>query len=358
MTNSPADLEIEVRQLKDRVRLLEAMVRHSQDLLFTLDQEGRITGMNDAAERALGWSESDLIGRRMGELTDPANSDEDLPPSTFFLTKTGEHVAVEIRRERQIVIAHDLAEQSAVEDSRRQAQKMETLGVLAGGIAHDFNNLLTGILGYAYLLQNEPDLPERFCEGIDVIIKSSERAAQLTTQLLGFARQSSGPIIPVDLHLTIHEIVQLLHRTIDKKIRVTAHLEASQWHVTADASQMFQVLLNLCLNARDAMSNGGDLVITTRNSGGSIVISVADTGTGIPEEIRGRIFEPFFTTKSKNRGTGMGLAIAKGIVEAHGGRIWIENASDSTGTRVVVLLPTGDVESNGDQAKRGDNVPN
>src|SRR5688572_14763852 len=131
MTNSPADLEIEVRQLKDRVRLLEAMARHSRDLLFTIDLEGRITGMNDAAEQALGWCERDLIGRPFGELTDPANSHEDLQPSTFLATKRGDRLAVEIRRERHIIIAHDLAQRRDVEESLRQSQKMETLGILA-----------------------------------------------------------------------------------------------------------------------------------------------------------------------------------------------------------------------------------
>ena len=337
MSNSPADLEIEVRQLRDRVRLLEAMVRHSKDLLFTLDTEDRITGLNETAERALQWSERELIGTRLEDLIDSVDSGQAYQTSTFLKTQTGNRLAVEIRRERHIIVAHDLAERSVVEDNLRQAQKMETLGVLAGGIAHDFNNLLTGILGYAYLLQNEPDLVERFGEGIEVIVKSSERAAQLTTQLLGFARQKSGPLTPVDLHLTIHEVVQLLHRTIDRKIRVSAHLAASHCHATADAIQMYQILLNLCLNARDAMPDGGQLKITSKNSGGSIVISVSDTGGGISEEIRGRIFEPFFTTKTKNRGTGMGLAMVRAIARNHGGAVSLESELGKGSTFHVTL---------------------
>ena len=293
MSHSSTDMDSEVRQLKDRVRLLEAMVSHSRELIFTLDAELCISGVNEAAERALGYSEQELTGRPFTELIS-AQCLKDGFPLVVLTSKCGDAIPVEIHKERRLVIAHDLLERQALAEHSRQAQKMETLGVLAGGIAHDFNNLLTGILGYAYLLNDEPELVARYGEALEVIIKSSERAAQLTTQLLGFARHNKGPLAPVDLHLTIHEIVQLLHRTIDKKIRVSAHLLASRCHVLADASQMYQVLLNLCLNARDAMPDGGELRIITRNSGTCIVISVSDNGSGIPEEIRSRIFEPFF----------------------------------------------------------------
>ena len=151
--------------------------------------------------------------------------------------------------------------------------------------------------------------------------------------------KAQGPLAPVDLHLTIHEIVQLLHRTIDKKIRVSAHLLASRCQVMADASQMYQVLLNLCLNARDAMPEGGELRITTSNSGSTgVVISVSDNGAGIPVEIRGRIFEPFFTTKAPQRGTGMGLAMVRAIARNHGGSVRLDPETMS-GTTFHVTLP-------------------
>jgi two-component system, cell cycle sensor histidine kinase and response regulator CckA len=338
MSHSTADLDSEVGQLKDRVRLLETMACHSSELIFTLDSESCISGLNEAAEHATGYPEEELTGRPFRELISPESAADGISFEAVLIGKNGAAIPVEIRKERRIVVAHDLSERQALEESSRQAQKMETLGILAGGIAHDFNNLLTGILGYAYLLQDEPALVAQYGEALDVIVKSSERAAQLTTQLLGFARHNKGPLAPVDLHLTIHEIVQLLHRTIDKKIRVSTHLLASRCHVLADASQLYQVLLNLCLNARDAMPDGGELRITTRNSGTGVVISVSDNGAGIPNDIRGRIFEPFFTTKAPQRGTGMGLAMVRAIARNHGGSVRLDSETAS-GTTFHVTFP-------------------
>lgn len=232
----------------------------------------------------------------------------------------------------------DLGERQALEEHARQAQRMETLGLLAGGIAHDFNNLLTGILGHAYLMQTDPSVSKDHIEGLEVIIKSSERAAQLTTQLLGFARGKKTHLAPVDLHHIIQEIAKLLRRTIDKKVRIFTDLTATECHVVGDASQMYQVLLNLCLNARDAMPEGGEIRIATKNAGHSIVVSVSDTGTGIPEDIRDHIFEAFFTTKGSERGTGMGLATVKAIVRNHGGAISLETEVDE-GAVFHITLP-------------------
>jgi two-component system, cell cycle sensor histidine kinase and response regulator CckA len=338
MSHPTADLDCEVRQLKDRVRILEAMIHHSRELIFTLDLDSRITGLNEAAEQALEFSEDELVGMPFDKLISPRSLADGSQFKAVLTTKHGKAIPVEIRKERRVVIAHDLVQRQALEENSLQAQKMETLGVLAGGIAHDFNNLLTGILGYAYMLNDEPQLTANYGEALEVIIKSSERAAQLTTQLLSFARQNKTPLVPVDLHLTIHEIVQLLNRTIDKKIRVSAHLTASRCHVLADAGQMYQVLLNLCLNARDAMPDGGELKITTRNTSTSIVISVSDNGAGIPAEIRQRIFEPFFTTKGPHQGTGMGLSMVRAIVRNHGGSIKLD-PEITPGTTFHVTLP-------------------
>lgn len=336
---APNIVHLPMSRSTDRVRLFDAMSHHSRDYVFALDTESRIIGVNEAAERVLGRPEQELLGKSFVEFVTSGA----LPEScgvfeSELIAACGRSLPVEIRKDRRIVIARDLAERDALEENARQAHKMETLGVLAGGIAHDFNNLLTGILGYAYLLQAEPDLEERFGEAIDVIVKSSERAAQLTTQLLGFAREDKSSLTAVDLHATIREIVQLLKRTIDKKVRVAEDLRASDFHVMADGSQMYQVLLNLCLNARDAMPDGGDLRLATRNAGTSIVISVADTGSGVPEEIRARIFEPFFTTKPADRGTGMGLAMVRAIARNHGGAVSLDSETGK-GSVFHVTLP-------------------
>lgn len=218
---------------------------------------------------------------------------------------------------------------------------MQAIGVLAGGIAHDFNNLLTGILGYGYQLREDAEVVSRHSEAVDVVIQSAERAAELTSQLLRFIRRGSDESAPVDLHAVIREVARLLQRTIDNRIKVSVRLAAACPHVFSDATQMFQVLLNLCLNARDVLPQGGNIRISTRNSGSSLVVTVTDDGPGIPDEIKARIFEPFFTTKPQGMGTGMGLAMVYGIAKNHGGTIRVETQPDR-GTSFHVTLPVCD----------------
>jgi two-component system, cell cycle sensor histidine kinase and response regulator CckA len=351
MSLPQADAESEVRQLKERVRLLEAMLRHAKELVFTVSSKGEITGVNEAVEEVLGYSESELVGRRFDDLVEPVTENTSNRLESLLRTKTGEPVTVDVRKERHVVIARYCGDRRALEESARVSQKMEILGVLAGGVAHDFNNLLTGILGYAYVLQSEPDVAEKHGEALEVIITSAERAAQLTTHLLGFARHGQGRFAAVDIHKIANEIVDLLRRTMDRKIRISAHLLASPATVMADCGQMYQVLLNLCINARDAMPGGGDLLISTRNSGNGIVISVRDTGTGIPESIRGRIFDTLFTTKPAGQGTGMGLAMVRAITRNHGGAISFESVPNE-GTVFHVTLPLSNTSSVAGQRRR------
>jgi signal transduction histidine kinase/CheY-like chemotaxis protein len=357
MSHSPADIDLEVRQLRERVRFLEATLRHARDLVFSLDAHGRIFGVNESVLRALASTEDDLVGLPFQELlAAPVSLPALHPVPAQFKTRNGATLAVELHSDQRMVIAVNVAERHALEEGARQAQRMETLGLLAGGIAHDFNNLLTGILGYAYLLQNDPKMPGEYGEALDVIVNASERAAQLTTQLLGFARGKKAHVAPVDLHQIIKDLVELLRRTIDKKVRVNAHMLASDTYVLGEASQMYQVLLNLCLNARDAMPSGGELRITTKNAGSSIVISVADTGMGIPREIRAHIFEAFFTTKGSSRGTGMGLATVRAIVRNHGGAINVDS-EDGAGATFHVTLPVSSANAVAPIAHEGRTFP-
>ena len=338
MSDSPADRAFEIRQLRERVRVLEATLRHSKNLLFSVDEEGRITGVNDTVEQVLGFSEQELTGTPFDDLIAPASLQSVTELHAAMRTRSGKTVDIELHRERRIVVGLDRAERQALEEGARQSQRMETLGLLAGGIAHDFNNLLTGILGHAYMLQNDKTMTQQHGEALEVIVKSSERAAQLTTQLLGFARGKKPRHTSVDLHQIIRDVTELLRRTIDKKVRITAATSASEFHAVGDGCQMHQVLLNLCLNARDAMPDGGELRITTRNAGRTIVITVADTGVGITPEVRPHIFEAFYTTKGSDRGTGMGLATVQAIVRNHGGAIDMQS-EPGAGTAFHITLP-------------------
>lgn len=252
-------------------------------------------------------------------------------------------------------------EKEQLEEQLRHSQKMEAIGTLAGGIAHDFNNLLTGILGYADSLKYGPKSEERVLKAASVIQSAAERAAELTKQLLGFARKGKLLVQPVDVHQTIRDVSSLLGRTIDKKIEIVHELKARPAFASGDPTQIQQIVLNLAVNARDAMPEGGTLTFGTESvnltqadlkpgeeiaPGEYLCIRVQDTGTGIPLEILDRVFEPFFTTKDQGDGTGMGLATVYGIVQNHGGRIEIESTKngENQGTIFRAYLPVVDEE--------------
>jgi CheY-like chemotaxis protein len=239
-------------------------------------------------------------------------------------------------RERELV---QLRQRVAdLERQLLQSQKLLAIGSLAGGVAHDFNNLLTAILGYASMLRDEPAAAPEVLEAADVIEKAADRASQLTARLLGFAKSSGEPVrTRVDVHQTLREVVDLLRRTIDKNVRIDLKLEAAGPVIEADPGQVFQVFLNLALNARDAMPGGGTLTLLSESAGGTVRVSVMDTGLGIPPGVRERMFEPFFTTKPLT-GTGMGLTVVQSVVRAHGGLIEVDT-DKAFGTVFTVILP-------------------
>jgi PAS domain S-box-containing protein len=240
-----------------------------------------------------------------------------------------------------LIIFWDVTQQRALEAQLRQSQKMEAVGLLAGGIAHDFNNLLTAILGNVSLLKLDWPAAHTGQELLTAVERASQRAANLTRQLLGFSRRTLLCVQPINLHDILEEVVAILSRTIDPRIVLEVKSDLASWMVQADAGQMNQVVMNLCLNARDAMPDGGRLTLSIDNviltsddahrhlearPGEFMCLSIRDTGHGIPAEIRSRIFEPFFTTKGPGKGTGLGLAMVFGIVEQHQG--WIECQSE------------------------------
>ena len=253
-----------------------------------------------------------------------------------------------IERMRGVIV--DMTERHELEDRLARAQKMEAVGALAGGIAHDFNNLLTIVSGYARRLRGRPGLTDAASD-LDQIITATDRAAELTGQLLSFARRGRMEAVLLEPGELIRALEPTIRGLLDADIVLDIQLDRHVPCVLMDRTQLEQILMNLILNASDAMSNGGTLTITTRTRGVSdqqaagrgalagdyVELAVSDTGTGMPAELRERIFEPFFTTK-RGRGTGMGLATVHGTVEQAGG--WIELESEpGVGTTFQILLP-------------------
>jgi two-component system, cell cycle sensor histidine kinase and response regulator CckA len=255
-----------------------------------------------------------------------------------------------------IGISRDITERKRLEAQFLQAQKMESVGQLAGGVAHDFNNLLTAINGYAELALMALPADAVVRDDLEQIVKSASRAATLTRQLLAFARKQIMDPYVLNLNALIVDVDKLLQRLIGENIELVAHLAPDLGLVKVDPGQIEQVLVNLAVNARDAMLDGGKLTIETHNvalepdyaqqhigvtPGAYILVAISDTGTGMDAETRRRIFEPFFTTKEPGRGTGLGLATCYGIVKQHGGNIWAYS-EPGHGTTFKMYLPRVD----------------
>ena len=230
--------------------------------------------------------------------------------------------------------------EAALRESREQlrhAQKMEAVGTLATGVAHDFNNLLTAIFGYAEMARAHIPEGSEALEALDGLEEAARQASQVTQSLLGLSSRTDAPRTPIDLTRLVRESVNLLKRVIPASIEIETRFDKDVW-IEGAASQLQQVILNLAVNARDAMPDGGRLGISVGRSEGFGSLVVDDAGTGMTEDVRERLFDPFFTTKPRERGTGLGMAIVHGIVEDHGGRIRVDT-EEGRGTRITVLLP-------------------
>ncbi len=369
-------LELRTQQLRQADAQLLHVLESLPDMVLVHDEQGVILHVNETVARQLGWPAQALCGRSMETIEDcegrgqVSGGTEDQPVETVYVTSRGERLPVEVR-ERPIVfegrsavltVARDVsqrkqaeAERATLEEQLRHTQKMEAIGELAGGIAHDVNNLLMVIGGHAELLKGRVPQDEPVMRSVSAIQAAVERGKQLTEQLLGFARRGQHQRVPVDIHRVIQDITFVLAETIDRRIRIETNFEASQFQVLGDPSQLEQVVLNLALNARDAMLEGGRLEFRTHivtveahtsrpaelSPGRYLVLRVSDTGIGIRPEIRSRIFEPFFTTKERSKSSGMGLAMVYGIVKNHGGAIEVESVVGQ-GTTMCVWLPVAD----------------
>ena len=237
-------------------------------------------------------------------------------------------------------IARDITERKRLEEQLRHSQKMEAIGRLAGGVAHDFNNLLTVILGYGSLLLEQTPANDARYEPIRMIRTTAERAAALTRQLLAFSRKQLLMPVVLDLNTVITELAPMLRRLIGEDIRLVTDLADGLGAIKADRNQLEQILVNLVVNARDAMPTGGQLTIATRNEDAAaprVVLTVRDTGHGMDEYTRAHLFEPFFTTKEVGKGTGLGLATVYGIVQQSGGEISVDSAPGAGATFCIAL---------------------
>jgi PAS domain S-box-containing protein len=371
MAASLASLEAELRRSEDRYR---GLIELSPDAIL-VEREGRIVLVNGEAARRFGVPRPEaLIGSALLDLVHPdarplaaarlaeieLTHHQLAPVELVFVKRDGSSIHGELaaapieydEREALLVVVRDVTARKnaetalqAVEAQLRQAQKMEAVGRLAGGIAHDFNNLLTVIGSYGEMLLSSmsTDDPRR----VDVleIRDAAHRAGKLTGQLLAFSRKQVLRPMPININEVMHGMSALLRRIIAADIELKIDLEASLDLVEADQGQMEQVILNLAVNARDAMPDGGCLTIRTRNAqlGENptrpyVVLAVSDTGVGMDPETQERIFEPFFTTKEIGKGTGLGLSTVYGIVQQSGGqvRVWSE---PSRGSTFEILLP-------------------
>ena len=329
---------------------------------------GNVLAVNDAAVRQYGYPREEFLQLRieqvvhpddLGRLSDAVprfSTGVDGAAAFRHLRKDGTEIEVEITghplewngRPARLVMAMDVTERRQLEAQLRQAQKMEAVGRLAGGIAHDFNNLLTAISGYSGLLIESLDEDDPRREDVEQIRAAAERATELTTRLLAFSRRGMVRPTAVDIHAVIGDLEPMLRRLIGEHIDLRIGLRAIEPYVLADRPQVEQLVLNLVLNARDAMADCGILTIETEvleasaawaqgmPPQASVVLSVSDTGTGIADEVREHVFEPFFTTKSD--GGGLGLATVYATVRQAGGRIRLQSAP-GRGTTVRIVLP-------------------
>ncbi|HEV8427308.1 MAG TPA: response regulator [Pyrinomonadaceae bacterium] len=269
--------------------------------------------------------------------------------------------ALHARRQRLEKVRRELDEQRMrlqTEEQLRQSQKMEAIGQLAGGVAHDFNNLLTAINGYSELALRRISSEDPLTKNLEEIKKAGNRAASLTRQLLAFSRKQAVEPRVLDLNSIVADVEKMLRRIIGENIELRTELAASLGSVRVDAGQLEQVLMNLAVNARDAMPDGGKLLIktanvnlentnaeTVANSGPHVMLAVSDNGIGMSQETQAHIFEPFFTTKGKGRGTGLGLSMVYGIVQQFNGSLSVES-EEQKGSRFKVYLPQVNPDEN------------
>ncbi len=364
------------RMAQDRLLLLQSTAQG----IYGVDLEGRCTFINNTAARILGFDPADTVGMNMHDLIHQKHADGSVYPATecpiqrtlrsgercrvaseVYWRRDGTPISVEYSSfpiieselvKGAVVSFADITERKQLEDQLLQSQKMEAVGRLAGGIAHDFNNLLTTINGYADLMLMRMPQTNPIRQQMEEVKKAGQRAASLTRQLLAFSRKQMLELKVLDLNTLVTDMEPMLRRLIGEDIHLALVRAPSLGRIKADPTQMEQVILNLAINARDAMPRGGRLTIETaevqrdeRSAPGPIdlapgtfvMLTVSDTGCGMDAATQARIFEPFFTTKEQGKGTGLGLAMVHGIVRQSGGQIEVSSAPGHGATFKIYL---------------------
>ena len=356
------------------------LVENAHDIIYSQDLEGNYTSMNQAGAQITGYTVEEALALNIDQTVAP----EFMPKVREMLARklAGERVTayemeivakdghrITVEANTKLVfqdgvpvgvqgIARDVTDRKLLEEQLRQSQKMEAIGQLAGGVAHDFNNLLTAINGYSGLALQRIDDNHPLRGYLEEIKKAGDRAANLTRQLLAFGRKQILQPLPINLNDVVTDMNKMLRRLIGEDIVLTAKLDSALKRIKADPGQIEQVLVNLVVNARDAMPQGGNLTIETATveldqdyadrhvgvvPGQFVMLAVSDTGTGMDEATQAKIFDPFFTTKEKGKGTGLGLSTVYGIVKQSGGSIWVYSERGH-GTTFKVYLPQMAIE--------------
>ncbi|HUN89417.1 MAG TPA: ATP-binding protein [Terriglobales bacterium] len=351
-----------------------AVFQHASDAMFILNDDWVYEQINDAACRMFGMAREEVVGRKHGTIlrsTLDAMSSRRIALRQGSCSLEGEFqrgngeirkvelsITSNFRPGQHLMVMRDVSDKRKLQSQLTQAHRLESVGRLAGGVAHDFNNMLTAIRGYAELLQRSVS-GEKHRRYVDCILGATSRAADTTQRLLAFSRKQMLKPQVVPLNEIITNIGGLLEHVIGEQVELVLLLADDAGTVKVDPAQFSQVLLNLAINARDAMLAGGKLIIETRNvdlndeyvlkhvpvrAGRYSLMAITDTGVGIPPEIMAHIFEPFFTTKGQGKGTGLGLATVYGIVKQSAGYVWVYS-EPGQGTTFKIYLPS--VESRG-----------
>ena len=366
-------VEERTKALHESEQWHRSLFENATDGIVVLDQNGIIVNVNDKACEMHGFSRSALMGTHIRLLQGDENRNkmaermrrifdgESLVYEAKHNKKDGTPIHLEISSKAITIGAvaylqsfyRDITEKKKMQQHLFQSQKMDSIGVLAGGIAHDFNNILTAILGHAEIIRRTASLDVKSVRSLAVIEDASRRAGRMISKLLGFARKSKYELTPINLNDVVYDSVKLLEQIVDKRVSLSVELANPLPMVQGDATQIEQVIMNFIVNARDAMPNGGRIVIKTVaktvvkgmldvppyvESGDYVLLSVSDTGMGIPEEIINKIFEPFFTTKDQGKGTGLGLSMVYGAVKDHQGYLSVQSTV-GMGSVFTVYVP-------------------